>query len=712
MASTSLESLSLAGFRSFKTESEVTFPANGLVLITGPSGAGKSSLLLALAYALDYCPYPSTELQTWFDTDLQVKLALQTELGRVVVQRGTKPSLKVGTSKAITSAKGISEKLREVLGLSPGMVEALTYRQQQERGRFLAKSNAEKQEFLSTLLNLQVFEAALEKASASLGLANTDVAKAQEAVQLSAKQLTDLRAAQSPVQLVNEEEYEELIAELAQSKIPAAKESLNKSTANLRLAENSTNTELVAANIITDEERTLREHLEEIKAARPIPVTVLDGPLKEYERMLAAAKARLAQVQKEEQDRYKAFATNKLLIETEIRLNQGNKTELAKQRVRIEEKRRDLALMNSTTCPTCEQPWVAADSKRQALETEIATIDARIVELQQGIDAIPGLQKELAQMAFEPSPLPAKFEAAIQDLTTKAAAEKERIKTANDTALMEYKGRLNDIEKMYLDTVRQRETKAWAVQSKWNPIIAEARATAQKQVALLEQLQRDLAAAETGLTTARKFNDEMLQIQKSRTNQLEALKNAAGSAQERLSVAEAKANAESEFIRMVGREGFMGAIFDEILAEISDETNSLLGRIANTQSVVLTFESEVLTQKGTTKKEIRPVVTIGGAKATSLAAGCSGGMRTAIELAVDVAMRRVITRRTGSFPQWLCLDEAFEGLDFSSKEACMEILAAQASESLILVVDHNTVFQELFTKRIVVENHLGESRIV
>jgi hypothetical protein len=40
---------------------------------------------------------------------------------------------------------------------------------------------------------------------------------------------------------------------------------------------------------------------------------------------------------------------------------------------------------------------------------------------------------------------------------------------------------------------------------------------------------------------------------------------------------QAKANIEREFIRVAGREGFLGRIFDEVLTEISAEANAILG---------------------------------------------------------------------------------------------------------------------------------------
>jgi DNA repair exonuclease SbcCD ATPase subunit len=159
---------------------------------------------------------------------------------------------------------------------------------------------------------------------------------------------------------------------------------------------------------------------------------------------------------------------------------------------------------------------------------------------------------------------------------------------------------------------------------------------------------------------------------------------------------------------MVGRDGFLGSIFDEVLVEISSETNKILSSIPNTSHMTLNLRSERLTQKGTIEKGIVPVIAIGGHEAP-FESGCSGGMRSAVELAVDLAVATVISRRTGVVPGWLVLDECFEGLGVCEKEACLQILGSYADDKLILVVDHSSETKEAFSQFIDVEYRDGVS---
>ncbi len=86
-------------------------------------------------------------------------------------------------------------------------------------------------------------------------------------------------------------------------------------------------------------------------------------------------------------------------------------------------------------------------------------------------------------------------------------------------------------------------------------------------------------------------------------------------------------------------------------------------------------------------------------------------MTTSVELAVDLAVSEVVSRRTGSVPGWLILDESFEGLDPVTKESCMQILGRYASDKVVLVIDHASELKESFTQFVNVIHEGGRSRL-
>jgi hypothetical protein len=165
---------------------------------------------------------------------------------------------------------------------------------------------------------------------------------------------------------------------------------------------------------------------------------------------------------------------------------------------------------------------------------------------------------------------------------------------------------------------------------------------------------------------------------------------------------------EQDFLELL--KSFLTAIFDEVLAEIAWNTNEMMKNVPNVAHVTIGFRSESTTAKGTIRRAIVPYVTIGGVERNPKTA-LSGGMSTAVELAVDLAVRKVISARTGVKPGWLVLDECFEGLGIAEKEACMGLLQQAAQDTLILVVDHMTEFKEMFSKRFTVTSVGGRSQI-
>ena len=170
-----------------------------------------------------------------------------------------------------------------------------------------------------------------------------------------------------------------------------------------------------------------------------------------------------------------------------------------------------------------------------------------------------------------------------------------------------------------------------------------------------------------------------------------------------------KINAEQDWQALMGRKGFLGVIFDDVLAEIREEVNTQLARLANVSSVTLDFVSETLTKTGTAKKAIQPVFYVNGNETRF--ESLSGGQQTSVELVVDLALMVVVQRRTSTLPGFLLLDEAFNGQGTVTKEAALEVLRQYAGDKLIVVVDHTSETKEFFSQVIEVVNEGGRSSI-
>jgi DNA repair exonuclease SbcCD ATPase subunit len=154
---------------------------------------------------------------------------------------------------------------------------------------------------------------------------------------------------------------------------------------------------------------------------------------------------------------------------------------------------------------------------------------------------------------------------------------------------------------------------------------------------------------------------------------------------------------EEDFKELLGRKGFLGMITGEILSEISGVINTILCKIPNVSEV--TCEINPILENDTS---IKPKINFNIYK-KGIKIGVndlSGGQISALEIAMDLALNKVIFRRLGIEIGWMIFDEAFNGLSFVDKQAVFELLKQESAQKLILVVDHDSNFENYFSDRI------------
>lgn len=159
---------------------------------------------------------------------------------------------------------------------------------------------------------------------------------------------------------------------------------------------------------------------------------------------------------------------------------------------------------------------------------------------------------------------------------------------------------------------------------------------------------------------------------------------------------------------MIGRQGFQGSIFDEVLQGIETKTNRMIAKIPNMNGITLRISSTSVTAKGKAKKTISKQVFKFG-KQMGLR-NLSGGQQCALELCIDMAVRAEVMSRSGLRLGWVSLDESLTGLDAETSKYMLEVLRSEV-DGLILVVDHATEVKEGFEKIINIEYNGRESYV-
>lgn len=630
-----LKSLHIEGFRRFTEPTVIDFPETGLMLIDGDSGAGKSTILQAIAYALDICPFPATTLRSWTGETLQVVLTIESA-GRIIkIARGAKNYIQYDSEEPKTGVKAVKEELVKVFGMPPELLSALTYRPQDTLGMFLSKDDAEKKEFLAQVLGLTAIETALERA---------DLRRKELSNRLTFAQgiLTEREAGLRRVL--------EQVNEISPAPEETADLGLRVSAAN-EVVERLAN-ELVGMEAVFTQNHS--QFLAKCEAERQVKMS-----------KIAQAEAILVKMQGDRESATRAYNKNRTELHTRLASAQKDLASVDAARKELAKLQTEVDALKKNTCYVCHQPFtaeLAIDERTDKIE-ELGTLIASEPVLRQRVDDFRLAIENLT--VPQPDPKEAKLVGVISTLESEI---KWLGKSITDPGLIRLQNEI-DAKKKTLYTAKSDLADAKLV-------LAQHRAAAEAKLASKKK--------------AESVKDEA--VKQVDTQRAEVAK------------IESQLHAELDFIGLLGREGFLGIIFDEVLAEIATHANTTLGQLANTSHVSVGFRAE--NAKG--KRTIAPVFFVGEHE-TTRTSGLSGGMGASADLAVDLGVAAVVEARLGTAPGWLCLDESFNGMPKTTRESVLEILQQYSKDRLILVIDHATELKEFFPVRLQVKQENGRS---
>jgi DNA repair exonuclease SbcCD ATPase subunit len=642
--------ITLQAFRAFQNkQSTYLLPLTGLVGIRGKdlksgvsSGTGKSSIPLAITYALGFCPFPATQQQNWHTKlPMQVELELDTPQGPAILRRGKEFSLTIGGKTYEGSAKAVETEIRKLTGLPPNLLEALSYRQQQERGRFLKMTDAEKKEFLGVLLGAGELEEQIANSVTTSNKLQVEVDQLVVVIEALAAQLV----VPSPPAIQSIEPYR---SQLAQADVELM---WRVSPAVAAQAEVAT----IEAKIVTIGVRP-----------RPpfVPLETQIAALKTKRAECVSRVSALTAAELVERKRIYADVMAQNTLITQFDNDIAVATHIERDMYELEAEIRHLG---TSYCPTCKREWAESHILKEEKMVLLREAKRKIALAHGHVAARDELKKKrdalLEAWQTYKQPNLEKLVEVRNMLDSQIAAEQAGADNAK---------RLYDAEQAAEDVrLRAEFTEPLRLaRQKMDTTAAEVTAY-QKKCADLELQIKYIERTNTAILE--QYNQAMMQFEKSQAN-LNAKKDA-------LDAKRKLAGEEADY---------------EVLVQISNETNELLRGIPNTPTTTVTFVSEAMNAKGVSRQEIKPVIIKNGQQ-IDLKSGISGGQLESVELAVDLSIARVIGQRTGVRPGFMIFDESFSAHCMPVKEACLQVLQKAAEDCLILVVDHATELRDYFT---------------
>lgn len=697
MKSIRLRSLVLHNFRSFVGTHRIDFDETGLVILKGRSGYGKSSILMAITYALGIAPYSAKDLQSWHSEEpMWVELHLDTHEGPAVLRRGDKKtSLTVNEETVKGAVKAVEDRLDALCGVNKDLRRALTYREQDAPSLFMTMKDSEQKEFLTNVLGLDWLEEEIETRTEALSKLRSEVEAAEAKVEAT-------------------QAFDDATPDPTPPNFKSANDVLHQ--------QDLLNKELA---VIDADLQVLRYQLEaETKKAQhkiadlDAEIVLLNSQISgiqnivwtadstAYEAALAKANECQIRIQKaKERDRIalSEFMSEKRKKDAQYQQHMMEIGKIDGYASKIKGLIEEVNFLKSGKCFSCKQEWVqnqtAVDEKIKEIEKYTAAIEGA-----NALKPFADIIKEEIQAApdFVPNPMIANMEAVYNTLSQQAAAELQKMKTAEATANSDSARKVAELRGQ-IEVINLKKVQTMAAATVETQELIDALEVKKSSIGQ-RKFKLGMELAEIGHHNNAEARLHQAAVEKKETSTA-LLASVTKWAQDR----RATFNVETDYLGCL--KGFLNNIFDEVLEEIGAEASSILARFANTDHITVQFKSEKQTLKGTSKSVINMTANFNGEE-RPIKSGCSGGMYTSIQLAVDLAVSRVVARRTGVNLGLLMLDEAFNGHDPVIKESCLEILKEHAADKLVIIIDHSSEFKEHFNKVLEIDNENGRSVIL
>jgi hypothetical protein len=673
----------------------------------GDSGAGKTTVLLLTAYLLDVCPYSAKAMATWphlATGPMEVAGHFDSHEGPIVLRRGAGGfSIEVGGERLKGAAA--EERLDKLCGMGAKLRKAMIYRQQRKTGAFLSMDNRQKVRFLVDVLGIGWLEKAAAESLKKVG--PLEKAQAETAAKAQAAREEWIRRTDEvPDEVVKEEPA-------FAAEVTTAREALMEAGAKLAAAEKAyleavgeSKAAVDGAGAAEFAEAARERRAAELARAKKAPVDRSGAEAKaKLEKGCSERLGALRESDRKKETQHRAEARRKAdMWATDLALCGAAADEAERQVLELTVKANRL---REAVCYTCGRPWEESRAELEAVEVAIREKSHTASKAADEAKALAAKAKE-PEEPFVHDPKIEAMEAALAKIRLEAAAASAEAGVAERLAQGEADAAAATHLKRAAALQDEGDRARRAVQKSWDAknLTASADVVAGR---------REKAAAEQRHQQAVAYLSEHRQAVRESQSRIESTEKAAADAEGRLleavkasNLADAALGAEGDYLDMV--RGFLGRVFGEVLAEISEEANGELARLPNVRHMSVRFSESKDTEAGT-KDNISLVVSMGGEE-HELESGASGGQQAAVELAVDLAVTKVVGRRTACDLGVLMLDEALVGFDVPTKRECLEVLRRHAEEGhAVLVVEHATEFGELFDRVLSVEFERGKSRL-
>lgn len=680
-----LKSLHLSGIGRFVDEQSIDFSTLGSLIQVdgqnnntgGSSGSGKTTVFNALDYLLGLNDLPNTVLQSRLTKDPISVHGIFDWNGETLEITRSKKGLKLDLEgKIIEGSSKISEEfLDQVLGMPRHLFRKLLHKRQKEGGFFLEFTPKQMYEFLTDCLNLSSLREKVQKVEDKLK--ELDLKKMNLSNSLTSN-LSALKATQDAILAVG---------------LPPVKD-IHQST----ILELKTKYDVSLATF-KDTEKNHKEEIAALELRRPsVSIPAFDMTLwnqyEEARKQLSCQLDAILAAERERQNKVKSLISEKKLEQSKLTYQVYEAEAAKKSAVEIAS---HVKKIRDAMCPTCEQSWLTetAKTKEEELLKKLLEHKEKISVGALADERSKVLANELSELSTQIGPV---TDPKMAEINSQISAMSELIleqKKLND----EFYSYHNNVNKTILDafSVAQTELRT-RHRSELNQVHGQA--------------DLDGKAYDIAVQKLKAYEDARIRYENA-LNGMKVKEKEYGISTVRQSEELKKIEEDILIVEEIkkGIKSFASCMFDDALEAISDTATRIIRCVPNMKCATIQFEGVKETKEGKIKEEVNAVISVDGELGIPIKS-LSGGERSAVDLAVDLAVIDFLENKTGSGIDLHIMDEPFSGLDTIGIEMVLEVLKNSNMNKRLIIVDHNDIIKQMVESKLVVVRDGSTSRIV
>jgi DNA repair exonuclease SbcCD ATPase subunit len=711
-----LKSLKFKNFARFVEPQEISFDKLGnLVQVDaqnnvtgGSSGSGKSSIFNALDWLLGLSDLSTSVLQSRLTKEsLSVEGQFDWDGKEVIIHRARKLSVTIDGVETVGSAKLAEEEIDKILGMPRHLFRQMLHRRQGESGFFLAQTPAQMNSFLTDCLNLAPIRSKIDAIDQKL----KDLAQAKE------KAKTDLQASQAALEATVASQVflgEEPTTSVTDTLVEGYKAQLSdlESTLLILQAQNKTEKDTLQAQkpklTVVPYDKTQLEALEaEIKSLEVQISNELDKEHARQTKVNADISAHKSQTNSKI-SALKLEHGNKIAESKTTMFNLSNMVNTGKT---AKEKAVQLAAQLKTlrdgSCHTCLQPWQTEQTK---IEEE--KILRELSECKTDIEASMVASKEIEELKVALVALNEQMNKDISFLNTStdayAAHLAEQTKPQQSPEFLILKEKTLNLSKQktaeYLKEDAHKTEQNQKNQKLLEVFFVEQKTLTDKHQKALDSVNKEISEAKSVYEqNAQALASHLIALNRFQTS-MESLQNKENVDLAKVDEAKEKVKELTEKLEIAEEakrclKSYLSCSFDDALDSVSETSTKILRSVPTMTNATVRLVGQKESANGSIKEQVNAILDNDGELEVPIKS-LSGGERSAVDLAIDLAVCEMIQEKANRGIDTLVLDEPFGGFDSIGIEQALEML--KTLDKRILIVEHNNIAKEMISEKLTV----------